>query len=190
MGLLFYPRGGSAQVARYLSHALIAKAWPVTLVSGSLGASGALGNAEEFFAGIDTVAASYDDAVTRFERGDDPMDAPFPMQPSYERREGVPDRSFTLVSPAQGEQIVAAWSLLIAGAPELQRARVLHLHHLTPIHEAGRTVLPHVPIVTHLHGTELRCCTRSPTPSSSSGPMPTGGRRGWASGRAERMRRS
>jgi glycosyltransferase involved in cell wall biosynthesis len=170
MGLLFYPRGGSAQVARYLSHALIARAWPVTLVSGSLGASGALGNAEEFFAGIDTVAASYDDAVERFERGDDPMDAPFPMQPSYERREGVPDRSFTLVSPAQGEQIVAAWSRLIAGSPELERARVLHLHHLTPIHEAAKTMLPRVPIVTHLHGTELKMLQAIADPEVELGP--------------------
>src|SRR4051794_16312054 len=145
MGLLFYPRGGSAQVARYLSHALIAQAWPVTLVSGSLGPSGALGNAEEFFAGIDTVAAPYDDAVERFGLGGDPMDAPFPMQPSYERREGVPDRSFTLVSPEQGARIVAAWSRLLAGSPELARARVLHLHHLTPIHAAAGTVLPRIP---------------------------------------------
>ncbi len=29
---------------------------------------------------------AYDDAVARFERGEDPMDAPFPMHPSYEQR--------------------------------------------------------------------------------------------------------
>jgi glycosyltransferase involved in cell wall biosynthesis len=32
---------------------------------------------------------------------------------------------------------------------------VLHLHHLTPIHEAAIRVAPGVPIVGHLHGTEL-----------------------------------
>jgi glycosyltransferase involved in cell wall biosynthesis len=32
---------------------------------------------------------------------------------------------------------------------------VLHLHHLTPLHEAARRVAPGVPVVGHLHGTEL-----------------------------------
>ena len=156
MGLLFYPRGGSALVAGYLSRALIARGWHVTLACGSLGAEGALGNAATFFAGIDTVPAAYDDAVARWRRGEDPMDAPFPMHPSYEEREGVPDRSFPRVSPEQGERIVAAWARLIAGSADLRRARVFHLHHLTPIHEAAAAVMPDVPIVTHLHGTELK----------------------------------
>ena len=156
MGLLFYPRGGSALVAGYLSRALVAEGWHVTLACGSLGEEGALGNAATFFAGIETVPAAYDDAVARWRRGEDPMDAPFPMHPSYEEREGAPDRSFTRVSPDQGERIVAAWVRLIAGSADLQRARIFHLHHLTPIHEAAATVMPAVPIVTHLHGTELK----------------------------------
>jgi glycosyltransferase involved in cell wall biosynthesis len=156
MGLLFYPRGGSALVASYLSRALIAEGWPVTLACGSLGPEGALGNAETFFAGIETVPAAYDDAVARWEAGDDPMDAPFPMHPSYEEREGVPDRSFPRVSPLQGERMVAAWARLIGGSEELRRAQILHLHHLTPMHEAAALVMAGVPIVTHLHGTELK----------------------------------
>ena len=156
MGLLFYPRGGSALVASYLSRALIAQGWPVTLACGSLGAEGALGNAETFFAGIETVPAAYDDAIERWRRGEDPMDAPFPMHPSYEERAGVPDRSFPRVSPLQGAHMVAAWARLIAGSADMQRARVLHLHHLTPMHEAAALVLAGVPIVTHLHGTELK----------------------------------
>ena len=32
---------------------------------------------------------------------------------------------------------------------------MLHLHHLTPIHEAAARVAPDVPVVGHLHGTEL-----------------------------------
>ena len=32
---------------------------------------------------------------------------------------------------------------------------VLHLHHLTPINEAAARVAPDVPVVGHLHGTEL-----------------------------------
>jgi glycosyltransferase involved in cell wall biosynthesis len=156
MGLLFYPRGGSAQVAAYLSRALGTQGWPVTIATGSLGGSGDLGYAREFFAGIETVSAAYDDAVERFARGEDPMDAPFPMHPSYELRQGVPDRWFPLVSPEQGAHLVAAWSALIAGSPQLQRASVLHLHHLTPIHPAAAAVMPGVPVITHLHGTELK----------------------------------
>jgi glycosyltransferase involved in cell wall biosynthesis len=156
MGLLFYPRGGSAQVARYLSQALARRGWPVTLATGSLGGDGARGNARAFFAGLDTVSACYDDAVTAFERGDDPMDAAFPMQPSYEERPGVADRWFPLVSPAQGARLVAAWSTLLAASAELARARILHLHHLTPIHAAAAVALGSLPVVTHLHGTELK----------------------------------
>ena len=84
------------------------------------------------------------------------MDAPFPMHPSYEERAGVPDRSFPRVSPLQGAHMVAAWARLIAGSADMQLARVLHLHHLTPMHEAAALVLAGVPIVTHLHGTELK----------------------------------
>jgi hypothetical protein len=69
----------------------------------------ALGNAATFFGGVDVVLGEYDDAVARWERGEDPMDAPFPMQPSYEARSGVPDRGFGWVSPAQGRRMAAAW---------------------------------------------------------------------------------
>ena len=69
------------------------------------------------------------------------MDAPFPMHPSYEERAGVPDRSFPRVSPAQGAHMVAAWARLFAGSAGMRRARVLHLHHLTPMHEAAALVL-------------------------------------------------
>ena len=55
MGLFFYPRGGSARVAGYLARALQALGWPVTLVCGSLGEIGALGNAASVFAGVDIV---------------------------------------------------------------------------------------------------------------------------------------
>ena len=33
---------------------------------------------------------------------------------------------------------------------------VVHLHHLTPMHEAVRVLWPEVPVITHLHGTELK----------------------------------
>ena len=156
MGLFFYPRGGSSQVAGYLSRALQAHGWNVTLCCGSLGARGARSNAATIFDGIDIVPAAYDEAVRRWERGEDPMDAPFPMHPSYEPRTGVPDRAFPWVSPTQGGRMTAAWARLLASSEALRRARLLHLHHLTPLHDAAARVLPGVPVLTHLHGTELK----------------------------------
>jgi glycosyltransferase involved in cell wall biosynthesis len=188
MGLLFYPRGGSALVAAYLSRALDARRWAVTLACGSLGPKGALGNAAAFFSGIDTVPAAYDDAVERWRRGGDPMDAPFPMHPSYEEREGVPDRSFTRVSPAQGARMVAAWSGLIAGSPHLRRARIFHLHHLTPIHDAAAAVMPDVPIVSHLHGTELKMLDAIAREAPGDGQGPHA--RWWAQRMGEAARRA
>ena len=192
MGLFFYPRGGSAQVAGYLSRALMAQGRRVTLACGSLGAAGAHGNAATFFAGIETVPAAYDDAVARWKRGEDPMDAPFPMHPSYEERAGAPDRSFPRVSPAQGERIAAAWARLIAGSAELRRARIVHLHHLTPMHEAAAIVLAGVPIVTHLHGTELKMldAIARDEPGVARARMRAGGPPAWARRLAAPTRRS
>ena len=45
MALMFFPRGGSSQVVRYLSRFLPDAGWDVTLVTGSLGAPGADSNA-------------------------------------------------------------------------------------------------------------------------------------------------
>lgn len=156
MGLMFYPRGGSARVAKYLSHALEGHGWHVTLACGSFGPKGALSNAETAFSGLDTVVGAYDDAVARWQKGEDPMDAPFPMHPSFEPRADVPDRAFPWVSPAQCDGMISAWASLIAGSDRMSRARVLHLHHLTPIHSAAARALPTVPVVTNLHGTEIK----------------------------------
>src|SRR4029077_1549467 len=74
--------------------------------------------------------------------------------PSYEDRPGAPDRVFAALDDLDYERQVRAWarSLERAGA---RRADVLHLHHLTPINEAAQRVAPSVPVVGHLHGTEL-----------------------------------
>lgn len=154
MGLLFYPRGGSAQVTRYLALALERRGRPVHLVSGSLGAPGARSHAGTFFAGLDVTAADFTGAVEMFERGGDPMAAPMPMHPSYEDRTGVPDRLFASLDDAAAAHQVAAWTPVLAAG--VAAARVLHLHHLTPQHEAARTTWPQLPVVAHLHGTELK----------------------------------
>jgi hypothetical protein len=119
-----------------------------------------LGNAESVFAGVDIVAAAYDDAVARWGRGEDPMDAPFPMHPSFEARSGVPDRAFPWVSPAQGERMAVAWAGLISRSEGMARARVLHLHHLTPVHDAAALALPGAAVVTHLQAPNSRCSMR------------------------------
>jgi len=150
MGLLFFPRGGSAHVARALAGALPAHGWDVTLVSGSLSLPGGQGNAQTFYAGLDPQAVDFTTALA----APDPLRADPPLSPSYEDRPGAPDRVFARLDDAAYECQVAAWAkaLRAAGAAE---ADVFHLHHLTPLHAAARQVAPHVPIVGHLHGTEL-----------------------------------
>jgi hypothetical protein len=69
MGLLFFPRGGSAQVTRYVAAALGDAGWSVSLVAGSLGAPGQGTHAPTFFAGIDLQYLDYTAAVATFETG-------------------------------------------------------------------------------------------------------------------------
>ena len=59
------------------------------------------------------------------------------------------------VPPELAEHLSAVWEapLRAAGA---DRADVFHLHHLTPQLDAAHRRWPHVPLVVHLHGTELK----------------------------------
>jgi glycosyltransferase involved in cell wall biosynthesis len=141
--LMFFPRGGSAHVARALARELPAHGCDVTVVSGSLPGRG---DAERFYEGCDVHAV-------RFDRGD------APMHPSYEDRADAPDRVFAAVDDDAYETHVAAWSRALEEAG-VADADVLHLHHLTPIHEAAARVAPDVPVVGHLHGTELMMLER------------------------------
>jgi D-inositol-3-phosphate glycosyltransferase len=162
MGLIFWPRGGSAQVARYLARALNGVGWRTTLAAGTVGGPGERGNAIDFFSpgpgpdGLDLVTADYVPALAAFRAGDDPMDAAMPLHPSYEAKEGVPDRIFTSVSPAQARHAAEAWAKVMRSSETFLASQVLHLHHLTPVHDAAALALPEVPIVTHLHGTDLK----------------------------------
>jgi glycosyltransferase involved in cell wall biosynthesis len=163
---MFFPRGGSAHVARALAAALPAYGWDVTILSGSLGGRG-VGDAERFYAGLDVHPVD-------FTAGD------APMHPSYEDRADAPDPVFAAVDDDEYERHVAAWANAFerAGAAGYD---VLHLHHLTPLHEAAARVAPDVPVVAHLHGTELLMLERI-----AEGPPPT-----WthADAWAERLRR-
>jgi glycosyltransferase involved in cell wall biosynthesis len=176
MGLLFFPRGGSAQVARYLSRFLPRAGWDVTIACGSLGRPGDQSHAGTFYSGLDVRPLDY----TRAAGAPDPLAADPPFQPSYEDRPGAPDRILAGVDDHAYERLVSTWEgqLAAAGADS---ADVLHLHHLTPIHEAAERAFPDVPRVGHLHGTELLMLREI-----DEGPPPGWGR---AAAWAERLRR-
>jgi glycosyltransferase involved in cell wall biosynthesis len=138
-GIFFFPRGGSAQVARSLSRELPQHGWDVRVLSGSL--RGGPGDAKSFYDGLDIDAVEF-------------VDGDVPMQPSYEDRPGAPDRCFALVGDAEYRAHVAAWEHALIDA-DAGNFDLLLLNHLTPLNEAAALVAPEIPIVGHLHGTEL-----------------------------------
>jgi glycosyltransferase involved in cell wall biosynthesis len=176
MGLMFFPRGGSAQVVRYLAGSLPDAGWEPTIACGSLGPPGEQSNADTFFAGLDVRALDYSAAM----EAPDPLAASPPLHPSYEDRPGAPDRVFAKVDDAAYERLVAAWTEHLQGA-RAGEADVLHLHHLTPLNEAAERAFPAVPRVGHVHGTEVLMLREI-----DEGPPP-----GWdyAEAWAERLRR-
>jgi glycosyltransferase involved in cell wall biosynthesis len=150
MGLAFFPRGGSAHAARNLAIALRGAGWRMTVLSGSITRPDEPGDAREFYAGLDVRPQDF----TRALEAPDPMRADPPMHPSYEDRPGAPDRVFASLDDAEYERQVTAWCRALQSV-DAGRADVLHLHHLTPINEAAARVAPRVPVIGHLHGTEL-----------------------------------
>jgi glycosyltransferase involved in cell wall biosynthesis len=141
-GLFFFPRGGSSHLARSLSRSLGALGDRVTLAVGSLGDPGGRSHAPTFYEGIDVVPVDYTPG-----RG-------LPFQPSYEDRPDAPDPVFAAEPDQTYERLVDVWADAL-GRAGAGHADVLHLHHLTPIHEAAERRFPDLPVVTELHGTEL-----------------------------------
>jgi glycosyltransferase involved in cell wall biosynthesis len=176
MALMFFPRGGSSHVVRNLARFLPDAGWDVTLLTGSLGVPGSESNAATFFDGFDVHSVDYSAALG----ADDPLLADPPMHPSFEDRPGAADRVFAKVDDEAYEHLVAAWqdALADAGAGD---ADLLHLNHLTPMHEAAIRSFPDVPRVGHLHGTEMLML----------GEIAKGAPAGWdhAEAWAERLRR-
>ena len=153
-GFSFFPRGGSAHVVRYLTAALLQSGWSPRIVAGSVGGPGDLSHAATFFAGLPVSAANFNPALDGWRGGDDPLDQPVPVHASYEDKPGAPDRIFAAVSPELATRQVNSWRRLLLELHPFD-PQVLHLHHLTPLHDAAEQVFPDVPVVTHLHGTEL-----------------------------------
>src|SRR3954470_51907 len=151
MSLMFFPRGGSAQVARYVARALPGAGWDVTLVAGSLGDESEASNATVFFKGVEDLRfVDY----TAARDAPDPLACDPPFQPSVEDRADAPDRVFAAVPDEAYERLVSTWERVLRDAGA-RGADVLHLHHLTPMNEAAARAFPDVPVVGHLHGTEV-----------------------------------
>jgi glycosyltransferase involved in cell wall biosynthesis len=155
MGLYFYPRGGSAHVCRSLARELGAGGLAVTLLAGSRSDVGQAALAPSFYAGLDLRAVDFTPAI----RSPDPLrySGPLgtaPIHGSYEDRPGAEDPVLAALGEEELELQVGAWeaALAAAAAPGVD---VLYLHHLTPLNEAAARVLPGVPVVGHVHGTEL-----------------------------------
>ena len=109
--LMFFPRGGSAQVVRSLARTIAGgpSGWRPRIVSGSLGATGEAGNAATFFAGLDLVAVPYDAAAA----APDPMRASPPFHPSYEDRPGAPDPVLAALDDDVYGHLVEEWTRIL-----------------------------------------------------------------------------
>lgn len=154
MGIYFYPRGGSAHACRAIARQLGENGLEVTLLAGSRSDLGEA-SAPNFYAGLDLRAVDFTPAV----RSADPLRyrggvGTAPIHGSYEDRPGAPDAVLASLDEEAFELQVEAWAaaLSAAAAPGVD---VLYLHHLTPLNEAAARVLPEVPVVGHVHGTEL-----------------------------------
>jgi len=155
MGLLFFPRGGSAQVTRYLAGALQRAGWTVSLAAGSLGRPGDGTYAPRFFGDIPLHQLDYTPADSAARAGGDPLAQPVPMHPSYEDRPGAPDVVLASVDPVWSDHLASVWEAPMAEAGAAD-ADIFHLHHLTPQHDAVTRRWMNVPVVAHLHGTEIK----------------------------------
>ncbi|MEO6124600.1 MAG: glycosyltransferase family 4 protein [Ilumatobacteraceae bacterium] len=164
MGFYFSPRGGSAQVARYLCRSLGTSEWSPMLFSGSQSGS-ADTDAAQFFAGTECRSLDYSPAIAEWRDGFDPMKSDRPVHASYEDKAGVPDRIFFDLDDAAYDHQVSSWRRHFA-APNIEPPCVIHLHHLTPMHEAVRLLWPDVPVITHLHGTDLKMLAAAVEPGA------------------------
>jgi glycosyltransferase involved in cell wall biosynthesis len=155
MGFYFSPRGGSAHACRAIATELERHRIDVRLLAGSRRDLGAHADANSFFAGRDLVAVDFTDSVlakTPLRHDAGPGCAP--IHASYEDRPGAEDPVFASLDEEAFELQVEAWQRALAAA-EAGQAEMLYLHHLTPINEAAARSYPDLPVLGHIHGSEL-----------------------------------
>src|SRR5262249_12925913 len=130
--VIFYPRGGSAQVVRYLMKTMKSRGWSATVHAGSLGSEDAVSSAVSFYQGLDVLPLDYGDAQKAFESGGDAMGAGIrqPFHPSYEDRGHCPDLIFSQVSAGTAAHLENSWYAHLA-QHRRPKVDVLHLHHLS-----------------------------------------------------------
>ena len=119
MGLQFFPRGGSAHVARNLARTLPGRGLGARLLSGSLTVPGRPGDAREFYAGLDVRPVDMTAALG----SEDPMRAEVPLHPSYEDRPGAPDRVFAALDDEVFEHHAARVGARARGRGSRRRRR-------------------------------------------------------------------
>ena len=138
MGLLFFPRGGSAHVARNLAHALPRRGLGRDDLSRLGHAPGRPGDARAFYRGPRRPPGRHDRArSTRPTRCSPTRRCTPPTRTARARRTASSPRSTTTTPstrsrPGRGR----------CRRPARADADVLHLHHLTPLNEAAARVAP------------------------------------------------
>lgn len=155
MGFYFYPRGGSALGCRAIARELEANGLEVVVLAGSRSDLGEAAHAPSFYAGLDLRPVDFTPAI----RSGVPLRysgavGTAPIHGSYEDRPGAEDAVLAALDEEAFELQVEAWAAALTEAASSDVA-VLYLHHLTPLNEAAARVLPEVPVVGHVHGTEL-----------------------------------
>ncbi len=155
MGMYFYPRGGSAHVCRALAQEFEHSGLEVTLMSGSRSDLGEHALAPAFYSGLDLRAVDFTPAL----RTEDPLrlEGPAgtaPIHGSYEDRAGAEDPVLAALDEGAFELQVLAWTRELRRA-DAESVDLLYLHHLTPLNEAAARAFPEIPVIGHVHGTEL-----------------------------------
>ncbi len=156
--LVFYPRGGSAQVVRYLSRALIDQGHEVHLATGTLSDGDPEHGASTFYGDIPLTVIDYTEAWQEFNNGRNPISPEWevPFHPSYEDKPGVPDRAFYKVNSDEAEALRRSWEVLFRDISQRFQPDLIHLHHLNHMHLAAAEVFRDVPRASQLHGTEIK----------------------------------
>ncbi len=148
MTLAFYPRGGSAQVARY-PRCRPRAMWDRCDAVYRVARTGRLGNERtNVLRWLNTESVDFTAALEAFAEGHDPMAVEVPIHPSFEDRPDVPDRIFANLDDDECRRQVSPWSDLLG---RIKAPDVYHVHHLTHVNEAV-CVHDEVPVLVHLHG--------------------------------------